>query len=132
MVNRGTRRNVETRNLQRRRAFFRWSVLPPDAHRFGVVRAGHRDRGRGVGRGVAERLAGRVPVPFPPQHLEARQAEPGERLPHVVRHGAEIFRDDALPGAAEDLHQPLALGDLPRGVGGRKNGVPSRGIAYVR
>ena len=98
-------------------------TLPPDPHRFGVVRARGRDRHFRIVDRIAERLAVRVPVALPAEDAKARNAEPRERGAHEIGHGAEIFGHDLGAGAAEDLEQLLAERLLPPFVGPREERI---------
>ena len=81
---------------------------------------GRGDRDRRVLGGIAERLPVAVPVPLPPKHAEAGDAEPRERRADEIGHRAEILGDDLDAGLAEDAEHPLAERDLRRLVGRRE------------
>ena len=69
---------------------------------------------------IAERLAGRVPLPLPARHAETGDLESRERRADEVRHGAEVLGDDLRAGLTEDGEHLLSERGLLRLVGRRE------------
>ena len=73
------------------------------------MRAADGDRFGGVIGRPPEGLTRAVPVALPAQHLQAGDADPGQRFPNEVGDDAEVFGDDAGAALAEDGEHALAL-----------------------
>src|SRR5436190_6722446 len=105
-------------------------MFPPDDHRFGIVRARRGDGERRVSARIAERLAVRVPVPFPAEDAETGDGKPRERFADEIWNRAEVLGDDFGAGGTKQAEDPLTERHLCGLIGRREKGfAPVDGAA---
>ena len=115
----GRPRDAPDRRQLHRLAFLGGRLVPPDGHRFGVVRAGRRDREPGYSAGSRNGWPSRASAaPIEARGNPGRRG--GERAAHEIGHGPEILGDDRRAGLAEDRQHPFAERDLGLLVGRRE------------